>query len=75
MRRFDAILMLLVGMARPPTAGTKKKAKKAAGTAAKVAVRYEVPVVDPFNTTVKNTENFDKSGFRAGRHWSGHAMQ
>jgi hypothetical protein len=28
MRRFNAILLLLVGMARPPAAGAKKNAKK-----------------------------------------------
>jgi hypothetical protein len=61
-------------MARPPTAGAKKKGKKAAATAAKVAVPDEAPVVDSFNTTVKNTENFDKS-VQAVRDWSGHAMQ
>jgi hypothetical protein len=74
MRRFDAILLLLVGMARPPTAGAKKKAKKAAATAAKVAVPDEVPVVDLFNTTVENMENFDKS-VQAVHDWSGHDMQ
>jgi hypothetical protein len=74
MWRFNAILLLLVGMARPPTAGAKKKAKKAAATAAKVAVPHEVRVVDPFNTTVKNMENFDTS-VQAVRDWSGHAMQ
>jgi hypothetical protein len=74
MRRFNAILLLLVGMARPPTAAAKKKAKKAAATSAKVAVPDEVPVVDPFNTSDKNTENFDTS-VQAVRDWSGHAMQ
>jgi len=53
MRRFNAILLLLVGMARPPNAEAKKKAKIAAATAAKVAVPDKVPVVDLFNTTAK----------------------
>jgi hypothetical protein len=61
-------------MARPPTSGAKKKVKKAAATAEKVDMPDEVPVVDPFNTTVKNMENFDTS-VQAVRDWSGHAMQ
>jgi hypothetical protein len=63
-----------MGMVRPPTAGAKKKGKKAAATAAKVPVPDEVPVVDPFNTTVENTGRFDKS-VQAVRDWSGQAMQ
>jgi hypothetical protein len=75
MRRFGAILLLLVGMARPPTAGAKKKkAKKTAATTEKVAVPDEVPVVDPFNTFAENTENFDNS-VQSVRDWSGHATQ
>jgi hypothetical protein len=75
MRRFNAILLLLVGMARPPTATAKNgRRRKPRQQRRRFAVPDEVPVVDPFNTTDKNMENFDTS-VHAVRDWSGHAMQ
>jgi hypothetical protein len=73
MQRFNAILLLLVGMTRPPGAA-KKKAKKTAATGTKVAVPDEVPVADPFYTAGENKEIFDTSVW-AVLDWAGHAMQ
>ena len=74
MRRFNAILLLLVGMARPPNAA-KKNAKKIAATATKVAVPDEAPVVDPFNTAGENKETIFDTSVQSVRDWPGHAMQ
>jgi hypothetical protein len=68
MRKLGAFILLLrVGMAgskRPPEApagAKKKKGKKAATTTEKVPVPDIIPVVDTFNTSVENSENFDNS--------------